>query len=78
MEGVVKCHHSSWDQVTREAVEVQLCAAIGMISIDPQQADGRIPTCHQVAGKGTAHIDEIGDAGRLNIVDEVLVGLSII
>ncbi len=63
----------------REEIEVFLATAVGMIAVDPEQADGTVPPAGRIAGEGAADFDVFFDAGGFDgcekfVESRILIG----
>jgi len=57
----VESNHSAFRKIGREKVEVLFTAAVGVVAIDPKEADGAIPSGSNIAGEGTADFNILFD-----------------
>ncbi len=86
VQGVVESNNGAVDEERREEVEIELCAPVGVVAVDPEEADGAIPADCYFARVGAmsfhAGLQSGGLDGGLEVVEggagggEVGVGLS--
>lgn len=74
---LVQCIVESDDTVRRhirgKAVEVCLCALIGMVAVDPEKADGAIPSGRNRTRKSTMGLNVIGNPGSLKVAQKLFI-----
>lgn len=64
VERIVESYDGSGLEKAREAVEVSFCACVGVIAIDPQEADGALPVPGDVGGESAMNFNVLLDVGR--------------
>jgi hypothetical protein len=75
-QGVMKGHHAPRREVRRKTIEIRLGALVGMVAINPQDANGAIPGGRDVGGVGAMRLDPAGKTSGANEFEKIRVGGS--
>ena len=74
VEGVVEGDDGAFDEEGGEEVEIEFCALVGVVAVDPEEADGTVPADGYFAGGGAVGFDAGVESGGLDGGLEVVEG----
>ena len=74
VQGIVEGHHTKWDQMREESLEICLGTLVAMIAVNPQKPDGTVPGAGHIARVRYVRLHVFCDARVLYGTNKIRMG----